>query len=131
MSETTPSETCGEPVAERRDGAEVSASDLYATWKREVLTGSPVESSAMEEVTKTSPKRARGSSLERRAPGSGSSRSACSTSDEHTDSELSMSAISDSAKPARRLVPWPPKGGKGRGGGKGKKGGKGRGRGRR
>ena len=49
---------------------------------------------------------------------------------EHTDSEMNMSDSSDSAKPVRRLEPWPPKGGKGRvgGGGKGKKGGKGRGR---
>ena len=133
-SETTPGETRGEPAAAKRIGAGDHAHILYSAWKQKVLAGSPAESSEME-ATKTSPKRARGSSRERQAPESGGSRSSCSlrSTDEHTDSEMNMSDISDSAKPVRRLEPWPPKGGKGRGGSKakGKKGGKGRGRGRR
>lgn len=131
VSKTTPSETRGGPAAPRRNVTGNSPALLYANWKQEVLAGSPVENSDME-VAKTSPKRARESSCERRAPESGSSRSSCST-DGHTmttpDSEVSLSAVSDNAQPLRRLEPLPSNGGKGFGGGKGK-GGKGRGRGR-
>ena len=114
-----------EPAAARTDGAEASASTLYATWKQKVLAGSPAKS--LEGEAKTSPKRARGSSRERRAPESGSSsaRSLCScSSDEHS--------TCDSIR--RRLAPMPvePHIGamRGRGGGKSKGGGKGRGKGR-
>ena len=62
-----------EPAAARINGAEASASTLYAAWKQKVLPGSPAKS--LEGEAKTSPKRAHRSSRERRAPEPGSSRS--------------------------------------------------------
>jgi hypothetical protein len=109
------------------------AAELYTAWKQDALAGSPVQSTKME-VDTTSPKRARGSSRERRTPESGGSQSSISCSSDGHSTDRGPAVLDrreSNLKPCKPMPVEPPMGAmRGRGGGKHKGGSKSRGKGR-